>query len=478
MKKILIQLIGGQTLPNIFSMLSVVPDEVVNIYTEATRKQHEAIMNWCAKFGKDFGLRPVFREYPPVSRDFKTLANQLRETLCHEVERAGSSGDTQLILNMTGATKPMSALSMSICQGLEHHLRAQGKEIRIPIFYVDTQAKTFDFFAHAEMRESLLVHAPFERRLSVRQMTEAGGEARVARHQADWEAVYPAAQLLRECCPHFKPVDITEKNAQEMVQLPLEELVQQEHREKARQFVQKALQDPAVVRGLRLCGYELRGSSFYMVDTLREKANRMAGLQGRENRDKRLALLSDIQTTQNFLIGGWWEVLVAHAYSRRNPGSEVLWSVETISGNNKVETDIVASDGFSLTCISCKRGMHKQVTQELEQHCTRTEILGGVLNTRIIAVYYPKDASAMKGMAKALRMTVWDKRTVDAIESNTPIPAIPDPPERKLEEEQETPERKAPSQEDGTAAHGPESAPLPFGQRIMAAFRILVKGKA
>lgn len=77
MKKVLIQLIGGQPLPNIFSLLSVVPDEVVNIFTKETQEQHEDIIEWYKKFGNLFGLALMFREYKPVSRHFSELPGDL-----------------------------------------------------------------------------------------------------------------------------------------------------------------------------------------------------------------------------------------------------------------------------------------------------------------------------------------------------------------------------------------------------------------
>ena len=72
-----------------------------------------------------------------------------------------------------------------------------------------------------------------------------------------------------------------------------------------------------------------------------------------------------------------------------------------------VETDIVATDGISLCCISCKRGLHKQVTQEIEQHCARTALLGGVMNERIMAIYQEGAAREIRFLLKALGLTLW-----------------------------------------------------------------------
>lgn len=404
MKKVLIQLIGGQTLPNIFSMIAVVPDVVVNIYTKDTMSQHEAIVAWCEKNGKKFNLNPVFREYPPVSRDFLQLRIELQGILNNEAELIRNEEDALLILNMTGGTKPMSVTSTQLCSVLEHY-----KNIRIPVFYVDTQMRRFDFLTHEEMRDDVLAHAPFSRRLNVYQLAESGGNTFVMSSKKNWGIVYPAAYLLRECCDNLSQEDLTVDNVEEIIQLPMELLVKEGGREAVKVYVERALQNPDVVRGLESCGFAPRDGSFYFSQRLREKADQIIRLKNEQegiNRGKIKRLLSDIQSTYTFLTGGWWEVIVAHAYSFRNPGSEVLWSVRTPVGKGApLETDIVATDGLSLTCISCKRGLHKQVNQELEQLCTRTEILGGAISKRIIAVY--RDAMKMAPMAKALRMELW-----------------------------------------------------------------------
>lgn len=419
MKKVLIQLIGGQTLPNIFSLLAVVPDVVVNIYTKDTEAQHEAIVAWCNKNGSKFNLNPVFREYPPVSRDFQQLRSNLQSILNDVAEHIRNEEDALLILNMTGGTKPMSVTSTDLCGALEHD-----NNICIPVFYVDTQMKRFDFFTHEEMRDKVLVHAPFESGLSVSQLAESGGNTSLLDYRTDWKRILPAARLLRECSSHLREVNITAENVGEIIQLPLDQLVSEVKQGEAKYFVERALHDPAVIGGLQACGFSARDGSIYFCRRLRKYANRIVQLKqqggklsGNDWGEVKRCLYA-IQAAQSFLVGGWWEVLVANAYGLKNPESEVLWSVRTpVGGGEALETDIVATDGLSLTCISCKRGLHKLINQELEQHCTRTEVLGGAISKRIIAVYYPKDAEKMAPMAKALHMELWTRETVDKIEA-------------------------------------------------------------
>lgn len=427
MKKVLIQLIGGQTLPNIFSLLSVVPDEVVNIYTEKTKEQHEDIKAWCDKFGKSFGLNPLFREYQPVSLVAGELSANIYAILHAEVEKAAEQGNTLVMLNMTGGTKPMAMWAMNHSMGLEKAYKDKG--IRIPIFYVDTQKRTFDYFTHPEMREMVQSYVPFSRKLSIKQIAEAKRSTELKKCHADWAIAYPAARLLQQKFADIAMADISFENMAAMAQKPLSEQgAAAEDCEKIKRFIALVGEEPALQASLLPCGLEWKDGDLYYAAQLRRQA---ACLTDESNSSwlKKKLLRDSLQSAQNFLVGGWWEILVAHAYQKQNPEAEVLWSVETKSGSAFVETDVIAADGMSLTCISCKRRRHKQITQELEQHCTRTELLGGVLHGRIMAVYEPEDEEKVAKLATALRMKVWSFKTVESIEQGLPEPQ----PEKQAE---------------------------------------------
>lgn len=298
-------------------------------------------------------------------------------------------------------------------------MKTQGVSLSIPIFYVNTQARDFDFLSHADLRDKVLAYNPFSRKLSARQIIESRREIRYLSGSRRWQEVHAAAALLEKMAPSLKPVDIKAGNIGELVLAPITQWVEPDSRKKMQAFVTEAGKNEAVISGLDVCGFVYRDGNFYAKEHLVNEARRLGkaqekSKQGRKKLEKEV--ISNIHAAQNFFIGGWWEVLVAHAYQRAHPTDEVLWSVETASEQNKVETDIIATDGCSLCCISCKRGMHKQVTQELEQHCTRTELLGGVITERIMAMYWPHDAAEMKSLAKVLNMKVWDKIAVAEME--------------------------------------------------------------
>lgn len=467
MKKVLIQLVGGQTLPNIISLLSVVPDEVVNIYTKTTEERHEDIVRWCSKYGRDFGLAPVFPPMDPVSEKFEELIPNLGALLTVLVEKCRKEGDTQLILNATGATKPMSAMSMSICQGLEQKYRREGEELAIPIFYVNTGTKSFDFFAHGEMRGEVLAHEAFTRRMTVRQIIDATSRVELKRYR-DWRPAYPAARMLWERKCSFDLADIKLDTVEKEVR---QGLGTRNKASKFQSFISAAGNDPEVRKSLAACGLDWHDGDFYFNKELQAKAAEIVALRPRRRekgvREKMLERLGDIQNAQNFLVGGWWEVIVAHAYQTKYPEAEVLWSVETAdrkTGKAGVETDVIATDGFSLCCISCKRGMHRGVVQELEQHCARTEMLGGVVNNRAMAMYY-KDEE-MRTLTRVLNIQLWPQKMVQAMEKDEPLPT----PDEVAAEFQHL-EKAAPAETEA-------AKPMGLGRRLAAAWRILTGGRA
>lgn len=475
-------MVGGQTLPNIISLLSVVPDEVVNIYTKTTKDRHEDIVRWCSKYGRDFGVSPAFPRTDPVSEKFEELIPNLRALLTVLVEKCLKEEDSLLILNATGATKPMAAMSMSICQGLEQKCRREGGELAIPIFYVNTGTKSFDFFAHGEMRGKVMAHEAFTRKMSVRQIIDATSRVELKEHR-DWRAAYPAARMLWERRCSFDLADIRLDAVEKEVQ---QGLGARNKTSKFQAFLSAAGNDPEVRKSMAACGLDWHDGDFYFNKQLQAKAAEIAALRPRRKekgvRENMLARLGDIQNAQNFLVGGWWEVIVAHAYQTQHPDAEVLWSVETAdrkTGKAGVETDVIATDGFSLCCISCKRGMHKGVVQELEQHCARTEMLGGVVNNRAMAMYYRDEE--MRTLTRVLNIQLWPQKMVHAMEKGEPLPTAEEK-EAAFSRQEEKPapaptqQAKLTGQPEAAPAEPAAAKPMGLGQRLAAAWRILTGG--
>ena len=57
------------------------------------------------------------------------------------------------------------------------------------------------------------------------------------------------------------------------------------------------------------------------------------------------------------------------------------------------------------------------MVQQLEQHSTRTAMIGGVINECIIAVYTERGVTKLKPLAEALKMSMWDASRVRCYEA-------------------------------------------------------------
>lgn len=431
MKRVLIQLLGGQTQPNIFSVLSVLPDEVVNLYTATTEQQRDQIEGWFARYGEQVKVQPIMRSLLIDERD---QLYSTRSVIKKELMRTLGDKGVQMYLNMTGGTKLMSVVAVQMCLSLEYYSeQAQKATVSVPIFYVNTQARRFEFLSHGELENEVLLSRPFSQGLTVRQLVEMGN-MRVVGHHEHWEKAYEAALLLsrrsnrfvlsedyeikmnREKLLRAAKTPITEWGNYGMANLP-------DMRGGMEQFVQEAAKKREVIVGMESCGFEFREGNFYLSQAKVEAYEK----QRIDNKDQAKAILLQLQQAQNFLVGGWWELLVAHAMKASGKYTEILWSVFTLPTSLKegcqavpMETDIIACDGVSLCCVSCKRGKHiSHMTQQFEQHGRRSQILGGVMSEGILAVGVPQkvpDTDAIVRMAKEERLEVWWRDDIERME--------------------------------------------------------------
>lgn len=499
MSKVLIQLIGEQTLPNLMPVLSIRPDRVVNIFTDATIEQHQQIKDWCRRFGKKYEIHPEFPDYAPIKLNLADIQNGIRGILLAEMDRCKEHPGSRIILNMTGGTKLMSAIAMSFCMQMHKSLPDSNAMKPVPIVYLNSVNREIEFVTCANQRDEVLVHHPSDFSLKVKDIIEASGKVVVSAHP-EWKQVYPAAQRLQKLARedvYFDFNEVKKDNYVEASKSPLSSLLRSPSAKALERFRNLALaaeHDEDVCKGLSLCRIVPRDGDFYFSANLQKEVESLAmsNKGGKSKYEKIKNACRALNGVTNFFVGGWWEVIVAHAYQTLYPNAEVLWSVETAEPNDRehpVETDIIASDGHSLCCISCKRGIHKSVTQELEQHCTRTALLGGVIHKRIIAVYR-KDAAYMIGnLAVALRLALWTSEDVEKIERGTlqqeprvmkkqileKAPEEPEEPEQANLKEKKDEQATTPAA--AVAAPVPPTEKLPFLKRLGTAIRVLVSGR-
>lgn len=485
MRKILIQLIGEQTLPNIFPILSINPDAVVNIFTDKTRKQHRTIMNWCRQYGEKYDIHPEFIQTAPIKTSLSEIKQGIGRVLQNEMEKLRNEKDTMLILNMTGGTKSMSACAIFYCIQVSNRLKQEGYQ-PLPVVYLNPENREIEFITEDGQTESVLVRDPREVKLSVAEIIDAAGTAQMVSARKDWQQVYPCAKAIHKIANgglYFTLNEVNQDNFASYVSSPISAHLRDNDKErlkKAKAALQKLAamtqQDETLSRGFALCGFVARDGDFFFSDELQKNAAELEilltadDLQNQQINEMKKAMSRQLGNAANFFVGGWWEVIVAHAYQLENPQAEVLWSVETATRNDldhAVETDIIATDGHALCCISCKRGIHPQVTQELEQHCTRTAMLGGVIHQRIIAIFHFRKKENLNSLAMALRLTMWSAKKVQAIEEGKQYKEKP--PVEKVKDESAVQSNKPTRKE-------PEAS-LPFTSRLRQAFRLLLTGK-
>lgn len=427
MKKILIQLIGGQLLPNIFSVLSLRPDEVHNICTPQTEGEARRLAAWLAKYSEKHDLRTISTEYSVESQaggTFRTVAKLIATYAPEE--------DCIICLNMTGGTKLMSVAAVQACL-----LHGQGRGIKIPVFYVNTAEKDFEFVSHPDLKEQLLATEPFADKLSVEEII-ASGETKIVGKPKDWKRAYPAAKAIMEIAPNIRleaDFKLTPKN---VIQLASGQPISSwtPSKDKIRELARYAAANPAVSESFESLGIITRCDDFYVSSALLDVYTALASRT--KNIDQQKRYMEPIQAVETFFCGGWWEVCVAQYMELSGKYTQILWSVETAlddpkkQGNNgATESDIIASDGIKLTCVSCKRGKReKGMITELEQHYIRSVKQGGIMGTHYVAVYNngrppaAHDAQEIQATAKLCKLSMlWGDVVVARLDSREPIVA-------------------------------------------------------
>lgn len=487
MRKILIQLIGGQTLPNIFPVIAVQPDRVVNIYTQDTEKKHKKIKNWFKTYGEEFNVAAEFAEYTPIPTDINDVYASIKHIMTKEMEFALEQKDTMVILNITGGLKSMTICSLLLRMGISNQLEKAGCP-PVPVLYLNPKSREIEFASGGDRAKEVVLRDVKDIKLKVKHLVEASGDIVVLGSRKNWADIYVAAEQLRELADKkicFAMSEIQMKKNGDDAAKPLSALLVNKYGAgdlaasvaAFKELAVRAEGDEYLRNAFELCGLAVRDGDFYLGDKLQrsveqclEEIKNNETLSNYHKMKKMREVEYEIQDALNFFVGGWWEVIVAAAYRKSNPSVEVLWSVRTAplyDQDHAAETDIIASDGYALCCISCKRGVHKNVTQELEQHCTRTDVLGGNVNRRIVA-FYDRRANVLKTLLKALGLEMWDSRTVRKLLKGQPIDDSNDASE-------EVSVVAADSGEEPVSAEPTEA--MPFMKRLATAARLIFTGK-
>lgn len=362
-KTVLIQLIGGQALPNVICTKSISPDVVYSIYTNKTAETLQNIRNF-------FELRLQGVEHIPQRPEstFPSIA-EMREIIENDIRKEREANpDARIFINYTGGTKQMSIGAF-----------LAGKFADATLIYTDDGRKIVQGenseltdLPHSELSlEEILAangHAVKDRREISPELLELAKEIRNLREREknSWDlrqnrfSFYPAAQerawkLKKNFFGALKNVENYFK-----------------------EIIEFSKKNGAVYgKALRLCtsaGWTEKIPGFYKISS-----ELTSGENPRECYDK-------LSFANNFLDGGWWEALVADAFGKILGSENVAWSVTTSADG--IEDDILAVDDTRLYVVSCKAGIEKKgFKKEFDKHNSRTKHLGGTMAVPVFAYY-------------------------------------------------------------------------------------------
>lgn len=345
-KTVLIQLIGEQTLPNILPVHILQPEMVYNLYTGRTEKQGQRIKLWIQKkYGKK--VTAVHKKLPGDDLYKETLALGEKLMAQHAADR--------LIVNLTGGTKLMS---LAIHQVAE-------KAANTTVIYVDSEKKQNIVYKVkvASGDENLNWEYAPGNKLGIIDILEVGEQVVSYESIKDWHPLVPAAKAIQRLAADISSnglnghATISERNKQQLAKLR-----------------RAAMQDPQLAESFAAAG------CYFNKHAGNEKLN------------------------STFLVGTWWEVLMADYLERSGYYTEVMCSVQTYINPEcgLTDVDVLATDGLTLTSFSCKRTL-SQPDSEINKHESRSRKLGGVKAERGIAVYTgtPGQLSSLNKLAKA-----------------------------------------------------------------------------
>lgn len=364
MRTILIQLIGHQTVPNVVPLFVLRPDVVYHLSTPDTLANGHRIAKWMTGHPEMRFISHHLKKIQGVEKYDETLQ------WCEELMQ--QHPEAQFIVNMTGGTKLMS---------LAAYLSAVRRG-KTPVVYVETErskdyAEMLVWVEQAGMREHLCRHYSPTAKLKVADFLALGEQELMTQQQTDWHTRIPAAKAVQ------RYADKLGMNSWKIK--PLLNRVRND----------QTLKD-----------------SFAQAEVMFDFNHPAGGVKD-----------------HLFLTGGWWEVLVAEHMEKSGRFIDVACSVNTQISQEAglTETDVLATDGVTLTCISCKRHL-KKPDSEINKHESRSRKLGGTRVKCGLAVYggsYDSFAALQK-LAEASRFELLFGYNV------CPGMAKPAPPEAPL----------------------------------------------
>ena len=374
-KTVLIQIISEQTLPNLACVKAINPDKIWSLYTKSEKMEKKARI--IEAFISKYALCPDCRKYSiqNPSPSIKEVS-EIVETLVKEEKKEDEA--VRLIVNYTGGRKPMSIGAYYAAQklGAEAIYTEDGKTISggennaplqvVPAFSIEEMLDAQGYEEHTS--ETIT-----ENRLNIAR--EIYG-LRISNVNSDNEQrfVFYPAEKEKEWGLKLRKWENRQDfmNALTQVENYFQEVIKFSN-----------LRNGLYENALRLCEQEnwlVKNNGNYKISSNLIDRN--------ENSFRIYAKLS---FANNFLDGGWWEILVAKAFQEQFGEENVLWSLKpqkrprrctnmqnSQENHGENEDDVLAVHDNRLYVVSCKAGFYQnKFAETLGQLCSRAKSLGG-----------------------------------------------------------------------------------------------------
>lgn len=385
MKTILIQLIGVQSLPNLYTLVALKPDILVNVYSKRTKKQENCLNQAIKDISENLKIESIYLEDFPTTEATRAALT----SYCSKVE----NNDNTIIINLTGGTKLMSIGAYLVA-----------KAAGFPSVYLDTQSHKFhdggtskdsvieDILKGNESTKELAATIPLDSILKAHQFSMLGSQ------DFHNEALLNLAWALDEekQSQNKKPIDMSLYDDAYDLRSPKQLLY------KDFDFGTK-INQLCVEAKLMQWGDETSPDGIYILadSTL-------------SNQD----LKKRIQQINNFLTGSWWELLLATELEKQTALTDIHWSVDVQQGEGTPsEEDILARSHTELLCFSCKMSSYgAKLFSEIHKLTSNTRNMGGSFAKPVLAVYKFDNKSNeddLREIAKELKIKIITRKDLD-----------------------------------------------------------------
>lgn len=378
MKTTLIQLIGGQSLPNLYTLVAFKPDILVNIYSKRTKKQENCLNQAMKDISEHLKIESIYlKDFPTTEETRAALTSYLA---------SHASDQHRIIINLTGGTKLMSIGAYLVAKAAGY-----------PSVYLDTQSHKFhdggtskdsvieDILEGNESTKGLAATIPLDSILKAHQFSMLGSQ------DFHNEALLNLALALDEekRRQNSKSIDISLYDDAYDLKSPKQLLY------KDFDFGKK-INQLCVEAKLMQWGDETSPDGIYILadSTL-------------SNQD----LKKRIQHINNFLTGSWWELLLATELEKQTALTDIHWSVDVQQGEGTPsEEDILARSHTELLCFSCKMSSYgAKLFSEIHKLSSNTRNMGGSFSKPVLAVYKFDNKSnedELREIAKELKIRI------------------------------------------------------------------------